>query len=825
MVDTMVLKTQQWLNAIYGGKAGFGKVVENGQTGWDTINGLIRGLQVELGITALANNFGPSTQAKFSARWPQGIAEQQPGDNTQHNVYAIIQGALWCKGYASVYGGLTCRFGPELASAIQDLKSDMGFGDGSTVDLELMKALLSMKQFMLLSSYGGTTAVRAAQQQINKTYRNYTGIIPTDGLYGREMNTALIQVLQALEGFTPNEATGNFGNGTRARLKTISAANASANRSWMWLASTALVCNGYGSGPSQVWTSTIGNNVTSFQRRYAIRVTGVIDPTTWMSLITSKGDPNRDSVACDTRFEITDEFLARLKADGFSIVGRYLTEPGQDQLVPSDYFKAIRPGELQRIVKGGMKFFPIFQEYSTKLEHFTPANGRAHARAAVAAAERLNIPQTYIYFAVDFDATDPQIESNILPYFKAIKSSNMDGYRIGIYASRNICKRVVDAGCAEAMFVSDMSTGFSGNLGFPIPEGWAFDQFTEIDGYEGKWDLDKVAYSGRIPAVSTLIAPSEGIDTTGTDYQHMSVFSLIWHLEKRFDELRATTSIGTDAVIQPNGPTLTVRASTHKCILNYLAKAYLRDGSEKSAIAWSVAAEPYRSADAKILEADGTANRIIAALEPYLTVDPKLGDRREFSDRSGGRIDMAHLAATCLGYMFPGPVADKWTGWAGDLATGIKNIRLVGQLNPKENIDAIANALIGAGDDWNAKELLASLNLKGVGNECNFSDMCCDGDAIYLASKLNVNSNNTHWLSNTLSDYYNDLSLLRGRFVRIAQNEGANSKSQAEQIFYREITNDDGGSLLSEWCRKLLHGGDNDQYLRAGVRALARFIY
>lgn len=65
----------------------------------------------------------------------------------------------------------------------------------------------------------------------------------------------------------------------------------------------------------------------------------------------------------------------------------------------------------------------------------------------------------------------------------------------------------------------------------------------------------------------------------------------------------------------------------------------------------------------------------------------------------------------------------------------------------------------------------------------------------------------------------------RGRFVRIAQNEGANSKSQAEQIFYQEITNDDGGSLLSEWCRKLLHGGDNDQYLRAGVRALARFIY
>lgn len=109
-----------------------------------------------------------------------------------------------------------------------------------------MMALLSMKQFKLLSAYGGKISIRTAQQAVNRQYKAYTGIVPTDGLYGREMNTALIQVLQAIEGFSPAEATGNFGNGTRSRLQTISGGSSQ----WVWLASMALVCNGYSVTPT-----------------------------------------------------------------------------------------------------------------------------------------------------------------------------------------------------------------------------------------------------------------------------------------------------------------------------------------------------------------------------------------------------------------------------------------------------------------------------------------------------------------------------------------------------------------------------------------------
>ena len=56
--DPMVYYTQKWLNQEYGNIPGFGSVPENGKTGWDTVYGLLRALQHELGITNLANSFG-----------------------------------------------------------------------------------------------------------------------------------------------------------------------------------------------------------------------------------------------------------------------------------------------------------------------------------------------------------------------------------------------------------------------------------------------------------------------------------------------------------------------------------------------------------------------------------------------------------------------------------------------------------------------------------------------------------------------------------------------------------------------------------------------
>lgn len=695
MADQMVLKTQQWLNTTYGSKTGFGSVSENGRTGWDTINALIRALQIELGITATANNFGAGTQSRFKNRWPNGISK----NDSSSNVHGIIQGALWCKGYPAEYGGITTKFTDNVASSIRDLKSDIGLSSSSsTIDLELMMALLSMKQFKLLSAYGGKSAIRTAQQKVNRQYKAYTGIVPTDGLYGREMNTALIQVLQAIEGFSPAEATGNFGNGTRSRLQTISGGSSQ----WVWLASVALVCNGYSVSPTSTWNSTIASKVHTFQNDLALPVSGMVDPTTWMSLLTSKGDPNRACVACDTRFEITDELAKHLKADGYQIVGRYLSEPGQENTAEADYFKALRTGELERIVRHGLKYFPIFQEYSTKLRHFSAENGARHARKARAAAQRLGVPPTIIYFAVDYDATDPEVTSNILPYFRAVNANLGGGYRVGIYASRNICARVAEAGYSVASFVSDMSTGFSGNLGFSIPKNWVFDQFHEIQGYKGKWDLDRVAYSGRIPAVSA-VSVKESSDSSSSEITDPFA-RWIASVEKQYADDYASLVFKTP----PAG-------EAGHYALGWLRKPkYWSDGYWSGAMWQLYTPEPTTVPENNIHRA--SAERICSSMPTDI--------RTQISGE-----DIAHFAATCLGYSSHGSDASVQECGLGDLGGwALDLLQIWGAFLKSGTSDSM--------ETWMGRHIGVANDIKGFGRE----DVLADADAYLLMRRYWENS-------------------------------------------------------------------------------------
>lgn len=811
MTDQMVLKTQQWLNATFGNKTGFGSVEETGNTGWDTINALIRALQIELGITATANNFGTGTQTRFTNRWPDGIKQT----NDESNVHGIIQGALWCKGYRAEYGGITLQFTDHVADSIVALKSDIGIGGtSSTIDLELMMALLSMKQFRLLSAYGGKQAIRDAQQAINREYKNYTGIIPTDGLYGREMNTALIQVLQAIEGYKPAEATGNFGAGTRSKLRTIS----SGTNQWVWLATVILVCNGYPISPTSTWNSEISNTLSQFQQAHALPVTGVADPTAWMSLLTSKGDPNRACVACDTRFEITDELAEHLKADGYLIVGRYLSEPGQEDVAESDYFKALRTGELERIVSHGLQYFPIFQEYSTALRHFTADTGHRHAKEAQAAAQRLGVPPTVIYFAVDYDATDPEVTSNILPYFKAVTQNLGGGYRVGVYASRNICTRVAQAGYSVASFVSDMSTGFSGNLGFPIPHNWVFDQFHEISGYRGKWDLDRVAFSGRIAAVGSVLSSGTNPQPT-VPYQappvpslnaitpFTRVLPLIRSLEDAYSDYAAGgwASYATHPDYRPS--------DIVPGVLRYLAWDYLQHWK------FSIAASAFNDISFELYLKDSHPG-LVNSLELYI------GEQRTpFTDtHRHGKNDLAHLAYTLYCYLYTTLTPDHWAGWAGDLATGMNDLHRYMQAHPHLNRTRAANALIGADPDYPATYFInAGINTNALGVSCNFTDTCDDADAIALVPTIQGRGNNgIRSLSDSMEQYY--LSIVTANRYSVYEHDGLDYSS-VDSLYDTTWSRMNGvlegfyGGLLE------LAGNSSQEERQACVRAFANYLF
>lgn len=173
-----------------------------------------------MGITNTADSFGPTTVKRFKERYPNGI--RPAGDEETDNVYGIIQGALWCKGYATHYQRLDTHFDEVVEIAIENLKIDAGLKkvDG-VVTLNVMKALLSMDYFVIGAGTDGDTKIRMIQQELNRRYERYIGLMPCDGVYGRNTNKALIYALQAEEGLSVpgsgvgTEANGNFGPTTQ----------------------------------------------------------------------------------------------------------------------------------------------------------------------------------------------------------------------------------------------------------------------------------------------------------------------------------------------------------------------------------------------------------------------------------------------------------------------------------------------------------------------------------------------------------------------------------------------------------------------------------
>lgn len=525
-VDQMVYLTQRWLNQEYGDVPGFGSVTEDGLTGWDTVYGLLRALQHELGITSLANSFGPST----SSLYQQNLLYRQ--DGVTDRKFAILQGALWCKGYSPGYHLYEAEDGTVVFDGVFDegveraviqLKEDAGLiNPNGVVTLNVMKALMSMDSFKLLSSYGGNAEIRAMQQKINRKYEQYTGLIPCDGVYGRNTNKALILALQAEEGLPVSVANGNFGNTTKLCCPTIPyVKNSTAARrypgssSGSYYSTTqiaaitellqfALLVNGSSPGEIDgIFGPATQQAIRDFQEKHAINVTGMADEATWMSLFLSSGDTSRKALACDCATILTEAKAQTLYNNGYRYVGRYLTGTYNGGIS-----KAITKEEANIIFDAGLRFFPIYQTSANYASYFTPEQGAKDAKKAIAAATALGIPKgTIIYFAVDFDALDYQVTSLIIPYFREVyRGMSESVYRTGIYGTRNTCSRVSEMGYACSSFVGDMSTGFSGNLGYSMPDNWAFDQFktTSLGSGDGYIEIDKDGFSGRDHGVSEL---------------------------------------------------------------------------------------------------------------------------------------------------------------------------------------------------------------------------------------------------------------------------------------------------------------------------------
>ncbi|MFE6623660.1 glycoside hydrolase domain-containing protein [Streptomyces sp. NPDC057740] len=509
MADEMVRKAQRFVNTVYGeDKIGM-KIEEDGNTGWDLMHALTRALQCELGITALSNNFGPTTLSRLESRWPS-IGHL----DTPANVTMIIQSALYAKGYDG--SNINGVYDERTAAAVTQMKQRMGVAGafpGSDLVPKVFKALLTMDAYVVVNN--GSETVRDIQRWLNGRYvkRRDFFVMPCDGHFSRDVAKSMIYAVQYEMGMSDGVADGWFGNATEAGLQGhVLSVGSTGN--WVRLFSAAMLFNQRFNAFTAAFESPLSTAVSSFQRFAALPVTGKADVQTWASLLVSYGDQDRKGAACDGVTRITNARAATLKSEGIEIVGRYLN-PGGSELPE----KQIQAGELDTIAVNGLRCFPIYQTWNRVVDDFSYGAGVHAALAAIDWARFHGFKDgTTIYFAVDYDAVDWEVTDYIIPHFKGVFRTvgENSSYNVGIYGPRNVCQRVANQGYAVTSFVSDMSSGFSGNLGYPLPTNWAFDQIVTkwVGSGDGRIEIDVNIVSGRDRGQDSF---DQGLDPTGLD--------------------------------------------------------------------------------------------------------------------------------------------------------------------------------------------------------------------------------------------------------------------------------------------------------------------
>ena len=184
-----------------------------------------------------------------------------------------------------------------------------------------------------------------------------------------------------------------------------------------------------------------------------------------------------------------------------------------------------------------------------------------------------------------------------------------------------------------------MSTGFSGNLGYPLPNDWEIDQIsTKTIGYD----------DGMIE-----------IDNNICRYDSIGVSSINSHFDEFPSLLKQLDDISKKYQSNyPNNPLL----DRNIVILNIL-RYYEYNGFE-----WFVTLPhdserfmEYLSDNYPYIKNALLAyiNKIPNAITAYL---------------SGKGTDIRHVAATALGYSTSPIVPAFWTGWGGDLATAMADV-------------------------------------------------------------------------------------------------------------------------------------------------------
>lgn len=143
--------------------------------------------------------------------------------------------------------------------------------------------------------------------------------------------------------------------------------------------------------------------------------------------------------------------IPHLLADGVTTVIRYLT-------ANTDSFKLMSPKEAQALAQAGIRLALVYEMGggAPGQPPLSAANGARDGVFSVKWAPTVGAPKgACIFFAADNDFTKNQLDTEILPYFKAASDTlEGSGYEVGVYGSGLVCQSVVASGFATKAWLS-----------------------------------------------------------------------------------------------------------------------------------------------------------------------------------------------------------------------------------------------------------------------------------------------------------------------------------------------------------------------------------
>ena len=226
------------------------------------------------------------------------------------------------------------------------------------------------------------------------------------------------------------------------------------------------------------------------------------------------GPPSRERVAAiDFSKQADPEALDLARALGATTILRYYDWAEGPTREKFDFYwepgptlpgKTLTQKERDLIFSKGFSLAVVFQHRSDLRKTFLDTKRAGFdARRALELAGELGQPKdSVIFFSVDFDAREKNIE-HVKRYFETVgEMVGAANYRVGVYGDGYVCAELKRAGLASYCWLS-MSTGFSGSRAYHASGRWDVKQCAsrEASGRSAvNFDPDVFnASSGKLP--------------------------------------------------------------------------------------------------------------------------------------------------------------------------------------------------------------------------------------------------------------------------------------------------------------------------------------